>query len=217
MMALTGIVFSVAFVMVQFSAVTDSPRFATRFARDPLLFHALGVFFATFTYALAATVRVDRDGTGRVPFVSWSFCIALLWASLFVFALLIRRLPDLQIGNTLRFIGDHGRDVIAGTFARAHGAPPADPARAPDAPEGPPTQTLHFEGAPHYVDRLDLSGAHPISTGHPAQREGLGGSLGVRLCRSPSSASKSSPAGSAGGATLPRRRSGWSRRRPGSA
>jgi hypothetical protein len=57
----------------------------------------------------------------------------------------------------------------------------------------------------------------PIRLDTRRSPEGLGVSLGVRLCRSPSSASKSSPAGSAGGATLPRRRSGWSRRRPGPA
>lgn len=157
MMALTGIVFSVAFVMVQFSAVTYSPRFATRFARDPLLFHALGIFFATFAYALTVTAWVDRDGSGRVPIVSWSICVLLLVASLLVFALLVRRLSDLQIGNTLRYIGDEGRAVIAETFARTHTSPPVQPGRAPDAPEGPATQILRFEGAPHYVARLDIT------------------------------------------------------------
>lgn len=156
MMALTGIVFSVAFVLLQFSAVTYSPRFATRFARDPLLFHALGIFFATFSYALTATAWVDREGTGRVPIVSWAICVALLVASLLVFALLVRRLADLQIGNTLRYIGDQGRQVIAESFARAHTGQPATPARAPDAPDGPPTQVLRFEGSPRYVERLDL-------------------------------------------------------------
>lgn len=156
MMALTGIVFSVAFVMVQFSAVTYSPRFAARFARDPLLFHALGIFFATFAYALTATAWIDREGTGRVPIVSWSTCVVLLVASLLVFAMLVRRLSDLQIGNTLRYIGDAGRAVIAESFARSKDTPPGPAQRAPDAAEGPPTQTLRFEGAPHYVDRLDL-------------------------------------------------------------
>jgi uncharacterized membrane protein len=156
MMALTGIVFSVAFVLLQFSAVTYSPRFATRFANDPLLFHALGIFFATFSYALTATAWVDREGTGRVPIVSWAVCVVLLWASLLVFALLVRRLSDLQVGNTLRYIGDQGRAVIAETFARARGGQPAAPARGPDAPDGPATQVLRFEGPPHYVERLDL-------------------------------------------------------------
>ncbi len=52
MMALTGIVFAMAFVMVQFSAIAYSPRLVLWFGRDPILFHALGVFSATFIYAL---------------------------------------------------------------------------------------------------------------------------------------------------------------------
>ncbi len=49
----------------------------------------------------------------------------------------------------------------------------------------------------------------PIRPDRWRNREGLGGSLSVRLCRSPSSASKSSPVASAADATLPRKRSGW--------
>jgi uncharacterized membrane protein len=43
MIALTGIVFSIGLVMVQFSAMACSPRFVLMFARDPILFHSLGV------------------------------------------------------------------------------------------------------------------------------------------------------------------------------
>jgi len=39
MMALTGIIFSLAFVMVQFSATAYSPRLVVRLARDQVLFH----------------------------------------------------------------------------------------------------------------------------------------------------------------------------------
>ena len=52
MMALTGVVFAMAFVMVQFSAIAYSPRLVLWFARDRTLFHGLGVFTATFVYAL---------------------------------------------------------------------------------------------------------------------------------------------------------------------
>ncbi|NMQ21368.1 DUF2254 domain-containing protein [Candidatus Competibacter phosphatis] len=48
MMALTGIVFALAFVMVQFSAIAYSPRLVAWFGRDPVLFHAFGLFTATF-------------------------------------------------------------------------------------------------------------------------------------------------------------------------
>ncbi|MBX9748357.1 MAG: DUF2254 domain-containing protein [Roseococcus sp.] len=155
MMALTGIVFSIAFVMLQFSAVTYSPRFANRFARDPVIFHALGIFFATFTYALAAVAWVDRDGTGLVLPISSLAAVGLLFLSLIAFSLLMRRLGDLQITNTLRYIGDRGRSVIRQSLALSgarHGSAPL----LPEPPPGPVTQLLRHDGAPRYVQRYDL-------------------------------------------------------------
>ena len=55
MIALTGIVFTVGLVMVQFSAIAYSPRLVLLLARDPKLFHSLGVFIATFTYSLCVS------------------------------------------------------------------------------------------------------------------------------------------------------------------
>lgn len=153
MMALTGIVFSVAFVMLQFSAITYSPRFAARFARDPVLFHALGIFFATFTYALATTFWVDRAGEVGVPTLSAIGAVVMLFASLLVFGLLMRRLGDLQISNTLRFIGDQGREVIRQTIV-AGGARAA--AVAGFSPAEPVAQVLRHEGPPRYVQAYDI-------------------------------------------------------------
>ena len=157
MMALTGIVFSVAFVMLQFSAISYSPRFATRFARDPLLFHSLGVFFATFTYALAATAWVDREGSGAVPIASWLIALFLLFISLLMFTLLIRRIGDLQISSTLRFIGDEGRRVIRELAAAARSPIVDSPDSAYDPAEAQtPTQVLQLDGTPRYIQRLAL-------------------------------------------------------------
>ena len=64
MIALTGIVFSIGLVMVQFSAMAYSPRLVLLFTRDPILFHSLGVFIATFVYSLGALPRVDRERAG---------------------------------------------------------------------------------------------------------------------------------------------------------
>src|ERR1700739_1629360 len=54
MLALTGIVFSLTFLMVQFSASAYSPRLVLWVVRDRVMAHALGVFIATFLYAIAA-------------------------------------------------------------------------------------------------------------------------------------------------------------------
>src|SRR5262249_50209013 len=86
MMALTGIVFSVAFIMVQFSAIAYSPRLVLHFARNPSLFHSLGVFVATFIYALCELAWVDRGGSGKVPFWSSLVVVVLVVLSMVLFA-----------------------------------------------------------------------------------------------------------------------------------
>ena len=72
MLALTSIVFSLIFVMVQFSATAYSPRLALWVARDPVISHSLGVFTATFLYALGALRECPEAGRKRshmpVPF-----------------------------------------------------------------------------------------------------------------------------------------------------
>jgi uncharacterized membrane protein len=91
MIALTGIVVSLTFLMVQFSATAYSPRLVLWIARDPLVSHAMGVFTATFLYALAALAWVDRGGSGRVPLSGTVFVIALLIVSVITFIILIHR------------------------------------------------------------------------------------------------------------------------------
>ena len=62
MIALTGIVFSLTFVMVQFSATAYSPRLVLWIARAPVMSHSLGMFTATFLFAIAALAGVNVSG-----------------------------------------------------------------------------------------------------------------------------------------------------------
>jgi uncharacterized membrane protein len=125
-MALTGIVFAIAFVTVQFGALAYSPRLVIMFASRPVLYHALGIFFSTFTYSLVALIWTDRDGSGTVPFLSTWLVEILLVISLLAFARLISSLNALQIHNVLRGIGARGRDVIATLFPRLSDAASGD-------------------------------------------------------------------------------------------
>ena len=118
MMALTGIVFAMAFVMVQFSAIAYSPRLVLWFARDRTLFHALGAFTATFIYALFTIAWVDRGGSAKVPLVSMLLVGIMIIVSMLLFSRLMQRLGDLQIGNVLHLLGDQGRAVIGEMFRR---------------------------------------------------------------------------------------------------
>jgi uncharacterized membrane protein len=131
MIALTGIVFSLAFVMVQFSATAYSPRLVLLVARNSVMSHALGIFTATFLYAIAALAGVDRSGSGRVPFVSAWVVVALLLASVAMFIALINRIGLLQINRMLILTGDQGRKVISsiypplGSAKNCFGGPPS--------------------------------------------------------------------------------------------
>ena len=112
MIALTGIVFSLTFLMVQFSASAYSPRLVLWVARDPVMSHSLGVFTSTFLYALIAMAWVDRNTSGKVPFISGCLVLALLLASVVMFIALIDRVGLLQVNRMLIFTGDQGRVAI---------------------------------------------------------------------------------------------------------
>lgn len=155
MIALTGIVFSLAFVMVQFSATAYSPRLVSWIARDPVLSHALGTFTATFLYAIAALAGVDRSGSGTVPFVSFWVVIALLVASVAMFISLIQRIGVLQVNRVLILTGARGRNAIARTYPSA--TAPVAVAGADDFRALPRTQTLVHHGPPRSIQSVDVA------------------------------------------------------------
>jgi uncharacterized membrane protein len=156
MMALTGVVFAMAFVMVQFSAIAYSPRLVRWFARDHALFHSLGAFAATFIYALFALVWVGRNGSEAVPLFSTLLVGILLIVSMLLFSRLIQRLTDLQITSVLQLIGDKGREVIREMFQRFD-LVSVDEQQSVDVTSlGPISQTLVYSGYPQTIAMLDV-------------------------------------------------------------
>jgi uncharacterized membrane protein len=160
MMALTGIVFSIAFVVVQFSAIAYSPRLVAVFARDPMLFHSLGAFVATFLYSLITLLWVDRGGSGTVPLLSGWLVAGLLTLSVILFSRLVKRLSDLQITNVLHAVGNTGREVIREMFQRLDERAHTElkPGREPvdGSGLGPVTQTLKYLGEPRTIAKFAI-------------------------------------------------------------
>lgn len=155
MITLTGVVFSLTFVMVQFSASAYSPRLVLWFARDPLLAHAFGTFTATFLYAIAALAWIDRAGApGRVPLVSALTVLGLLLASTAMFVGLIDRIAALQISRTLAFTGDRGRRVIDSTYPDA--STPLNDVSWQEFPEPHSIQTVVYHGPPLAVQGVAI-------------------------------------------------------------
>ena len=160
MITLTGIVFTVGLVMVQFSAIAYSPRLVLLLARDPRLFHSLGVFIATFTYSLSVLLHVDRNRSEVVPLLSGFLVAGLLLLSMLLFSSLMKGLSDLQINNVLHVIGDMGRKVIRETFQRIDANPKNKSKRGQETYNasdlGPVVQTLRYFAAPRTIVKFDI-------------------------------------------------------------
>jgi uncharacterized membrane protein len=153
MIALTGIVFSLTFVMVQFSATAYSPRLVLWISRDPVISHAIGVFTATFLYALSALAWVDRGGSGRVPLSGILVVAILLIISVMMFISLIHRVGMLQVNRMLIFTGDQGRKVIENLY------PGIDTPPSPGSLELPQSQSfqiLRHHGQPQIVQAVNI-------------------------------------------------------------
>jgi uncharacterized membrane protein len=164
MISLTAIVFSLSFVMVQFSATVYSPRLVLWLSRDRFVSHAFGIFTATFLYAIAALAWVDRSGSGKVPFVSPWFVVALLLASMGMFIGLIQRIGLLQINRMLTFTGDQGRQVITKMYSSLESAAPAS---ASDEYRGlPPAETLTHRGQPQTLQAINIPKLLEVAENH---------------------------------------------------
>jgi uncharacterized membrane protein len=155
MIALTGIVFSLAFVMVQFSAVAYSPRLVLWVSRDPVIWHSIGIFTATFLYAIGAMAWIDRPGSGRVPLLSGWLVILLMLASVAMFVALIQRLGLLQISRMLSFTGSLGRQIIEQMYPPLE-TPPSIRG-LDDFVESAIKQTVVHSGEPQTLQAIDVS------------------------------------------------------------
>lgn len=153
MLAMTGIVFSLMFVMVQFSSVAYSPRLISWIRKDRIIWHSLGVFTATFLYSIAATVWLDRNGSRRVPLISGWLVIVLLLASVAMFIALVQRITVLQISNMLTLTGDYGREVIETMYPPLNA--PISRAKPEEVSKLPVTQILSHSGRPQAIQRID--------------------------------------------------------------
>jgi uncharacterized membrane protein len=161
MIALTGIVFSLVFLMIQFSATAYSPRLVLWVARDSVVSHALGVFISTFLYALILLAWVDRNATGRVPLMSTFMVLVLLLASMGMFVALIERIGFLQVNRMLVFTGDQGRKAIEDLYPLAEPAPAkAPPAQPADLT---PTQTVIHTGHPQVIQAVHMDALATIA------------------------------------------------------
>ena len=115
MMTLTGLVFSVTMLVLQLASSQLSPRVTRTFLRDQVNQVVLGLFVATFVYALTVLreVRSPPDGQAFVPALAVTVAFALLLASVAAFVVYINHMTQqIRPITVLRSVADETRAAI---------------------------------------------------------------------------------------------------------
>ena len=114
MITFTGLVFSITLVVLQLTSSQFSPRVLRTFLRDRQTQYALGVFTATFVYAVMVLRTVDSsDGARFVPAVATTVGVLLLLVSVGVFVGYIHHVATaIQVSSLIRAVGDETRATI---------------------------------------------------------------------------------------------------------
>ncbi len=157
MITFTGFVFSILLLAVQFGSSQFSPRMLRRFLRDPTTKFSLGIFMATFIYALLVLRTIGSGGNQDfVPDNSISIALLLLLLSMIMFLRLINRTTQgLRVAAVVADLGREGRAVIDRIYA--------EPSSGPDpglelASDSVAVREVAFVDEPGVLQSLDARG-----------------------------------------------------------
>ena len=151
MISFTGLVFSITIVVLQLTSSQFSPRVLRSFLRDRFNQLALGVFVATFVYALVVlrAVRGTAQVDAFVPQLSVTVAFLFVLASVGVFLGYIHHIAQsIRAATIIANIGADTRDLLE----RRHPADGADTVHQPP-PHGP--ARVVPAGRPGVVQRID--------------------------------------------------------------
>jgi uncharacterized membrane protein len=141
MIAFTGVVFSITIVVLQLASGQFSPRVLRTFLRDRATQSSLGIFIATFVYALLVLRDVRAASPAQsayVPGLSVSMALVVLAISLGVFVYYIHHIAQaIRVSWIVDAVADETRRSIAHQFPDA-----PDEGLELSIPSGDPAQVL---------------------------------------------------------------------------
>ncbi|WP_380156105.1 DUF2254 domain-containing protein [Kineococcus sp. R86509] len=115
LITVTSLTFSLTVVTLQLASSQFSPRLLRTFTRDRFVHVTLGIFLATFTYALTVerTVRsADEEGAAFVPQFSVTVAFVLTIASVIALVLFLAHLAgEIRVETMLRTVHEDASDT----------------------------------------------------------------------------------------------------------
>lgn len=136
MISFTGLVFSITIVVLQLTSGQFSPRVLRHFLRDRMVRYSLGIFIATFVYAMVVQRAVlgtdNRDGF--VPRIAMTMAFIFVLASVGLFIGYLARVSNMiRVATIVSEIGAEARETLRRRFDHQ---PPNAFARPASAPSG---------------------------------------------------------------------------------
>jgi uncharacterized membrane protein len=155
MLSLTALVFSITIVVLQLASTQFSPRALRTFLRDRQNQFALGMFLATFVYALVGLREVrGQDGfvDRFVPGVTITVAFGLVLVSVALFIQYIHHIAQsIRVVTIIRRIADEATETIG----RLH--PERGPLAVEPTPSLPPTARQVAADEPGIVASVDVA------------------------------------------------------------
>lgn len=129
MVSLAALVLTITMVVVQLAMGQFSPRIVQRVLRDKPSQLAIGLFVATFVYAILAIREVTNlgDGTGQVPGIAVVTTFVLVLVSIAVLVMYVHHIgQSLRVSSLIELVGKDTRTLINRKY------PDEGPALEPD-------------------------------------------------------------------------------------
>lgn len=122
MISVTGLVFSITMVVIQLASSQFSPRVLGDFLASRVTQSTLGIFAATFTYALTVlrSVQGESGEESFVPQISITLGFLLVLASVGTFLAFIQHITtSIKVSSIVSHLGDSTMSVIDSYFPAA--------------------------------------------------------------------------------------------------
>ncbi|MGY4719460.1 DUF2254 domain-containing protein [Naumannella huperziae] len=172
MISVTGLVFSITMVVVQLASSQFTPRVLNDFLSSRVTQATLGIFTATFVYALTVlrSVRGTSDTDSYVPQLSVTLAFVLVLASVGMFLAYIHHITrSIQVSAIVSQLGAVTMDVVTRYFPAADGPRPPEP----DRPR-PAAEPVRIDAVEHgVVAEISLRRLRDWATEHDALVEVL--------------------------------------------
>ncbi|MEN8707789.1 MAG: DUF2254 domain-containing protein [Nocardioides marinisabuli] len=167
MISVTGLVFSNTMVVLQLASSQFSPRVLQTFLQDRVTQHTLGVFTATFVYALTVLRSLADAGDSPVPQLAVTLAFALVVAAVAMFLMFINHITaSVGISNILHRSAAETR----GLLERGRGARTRMPDGPPDLPDLGHQQVVLARSS-GYLDAVDVDQVAAAAQRHDVRVE----------------------------------------------